>query len=447
MNLTYTEDGYLELDVENSEEIVDNGMIESINMNVYLLPFFREKDGDNVIMYHLGEFSPLSDYLKRKILMSIESRRIVLNIIEAFIKIRDMGLIEENIISDLDYIYIEPKTKEIKLLYYPVSSTMKFGGIMEILRNFCVSVHTKDAEILLGTILQDINNYKIDDLDEFRQNIENVEERKVVKEVERIVEKPVERIVERVIEKTVDNEQNKVIIYTVVLFYAIVTLGFPYILAMYLDETLVAVPQILNFFLFMLAAVVYLFFVQYFAKANRNEKMVVTVQKPNDMVDTPFDYEKEKNASAILYEESKRLKESRKKMDFKSDRLADSENIYYTTLRKENNILDGTTILKEKKTMAYLLKEGKSSVMDRIYLKKDEMLLGREETADFRINDSAVSKKHAKIIHRNQKYYICDLNSSNGTFLNNFKLEPYEEYELKSGNRVTFGDLHYFFYL
>lgn len=448
MNLKYTEDGHLELYIENNEDAIDDVMIENIDGNAYLLPSFRSIDKDNVIVYYLEKLIPLSDYLEKNILMFMESRRIVLNIIEAFIKIKDIGLKEGNVIPYLNYIYIEPKTKEVKMIYCPVFTTMKFGGITEILKDFCLSVHTNDSEILLGTLLQYMNNYEIMNLEEIRKAIENVDESISVREVEKIVEKPVERIVERVIERTVDTGQNRIITYTIVLLYAIFTLGLPYVLSMFWGKTLVTIPGVLNFFLFMLAALINLVYVQYFTKSNHSDKMVVTVQKPNDMVDTSFDYQKEKDASDVLYEESKRLKANRKKNDFRSDRLEKNrKDIYQTTLRREKDILDSTTILKEKKKTAYFLKEGRSSVMDRIYLKEDEMLLGRDETADFRMSDSAVSKKHAKIIYRNQKYYICDLASSNGTFLNNFRLEPYEEYELKSGSRVTFGDLHYFFYL
>lgn len=448
MNLKYTEDGYLKLYIENNEGTIDDELIENMNMNAYLLSAFKSREENNVVAYYPENFIPLSGYLEEKTLRMIESRRIILNIIEAFIKIRDTGLKEGNVLPCLNYIYIEPKTREVKLIYCPVYLEMKFGGFMEILKTFCVSVHTKDAEILLGTLLQYVNNHKSVDLEELKEKVENIDEDNSVREIERIIEKPVERVVERVIEKTVDNGQNKVMVYVIILLYGIFTLGLPYVLFMYFGRTLVAVPEMLNLCLFLLAALCNLLFVQYFTNSNRSDKMVVTVQKPNDMIDTPLDYQKEKDVSDVLYEESKKLKENRKKNDFKADRIAKNrENIYHTTLRREKDILEGTTILTEKKITAYLLKEGTSSVMDRIYLREDEMLLGRDETADFRLNDSAVSKRHAKIVYRNRKYYICDLDSSNGTFLNNFRLEPYEEYELKSGSRVAFGDLHYFFYL
>ena len=458
MKLKYTEDGHLELHIENNEDVIDDVMIENINHNPYLLPAFKSIDEKDIIIYYIEELIPLSDYLKKNILTLRESKNIVLHILEAFIKIRDTGLKEENVIPYLNYIYMEPKTQKIKLIYCPVFTTMKFDGVVEVLQEFCISVRTNDSELLLGTLLQYMNNDEIADLEEIKKSIENVEKNISVREVEKVVEKPVERMVEKVIEKTVDNGQNKVMTYTVILFYGVITLGLPYVLSIFLDKTLVTIPGTLNFFLFLLAALANLIYIQYFTKSNCSEKMVITVQKPNDMVDTPLNYEKEKNASAVLYEESKKrkaskkLKASQKKNAFGNDKLEKKsedifENTYETTLKDKKEFFENSAFLKKQKKAAYLIQEGKSGIKDRIYLNRDEILLVRDETADLKMNDTVISKKHAKIVYRNNKYYISDLHSSNGTYLNDFRLEPHEEYELKNGNRITFGNLNYFFYL
>ncbi len=52
-----------------------------------------------------------------------------------------------------------------------------------------------------------------------------------------------------------------------------------------------------------------------------------------------------------------------------------------------------------------------------------------------------VSRRHAKIIRRNHKVFVQDLNSSNGTFLNMKRLEPYRLYELCSGDWLHVGIL------
>ncbi|MBI2091384.1 MAG: FHA domain-containing protein, partial [Deltaproteobacteria bacterium] len=46
-----------------------------------------------------------------------------------------------------------------------------------------------------------------------------------------------------------------------------------------------------------------------------------------------------------------------------------------------------------------------------------EIRIGRSQAADISIDDPLASKNHAKIIRKDEKYYIVDENSSNGTFI------------------------------
>jgi len=46
------------------------------------------------------------------------------------------------------------------------------------------------------------------------------------------------------------------------------------------------------------------------------------------------------------------------------------------------------------------------------------MTLGRDDSVDIMLVDARVSKKHAKIYYQSERYYIEDLKSSNGTFVN-----------------------------
>ena len=60
------------------------------------------------------------------------------------------------------------------------------------------------------------------------------------------------------------------------------------------------------------------------------------------------------------------------------------------------------------------------SAKGRIYtLTHAEILIGRSKTNDIVLSDDlSVSRKHARILHENGRYYIEDLNSSNGTAIN-----------------------------
>ncbi len=51
-------------------------------------------------------------------------------------------------------------------------------------------------------------------------------------------------------------------------------------------------------------------------------------------------------------------------------------------------------------------------------LANDEMLIGRGNDADIVLPERQVSRYHSKILYRDGRYYLEDLDSKNGTFLN-----------------------------
>ncbi|MEO1290126.1 MAG: FHA domain-containing protein [Chloroflexota bacterium] len=52
-----------------------------------------------------------------------------------------------------------------------------------------------------------------------------------------------------------------------------------------------------------------------------------------------------------------------------------------------------------------------------------------------------VSREHARITYEGGCYYISDLNSCNGTFLNNVELTAHRKYAIASGDEVRIGHL------
>lgn len=64
--------------------------------------------------------------------------------------------------------------------------------------------------------------------------------------------------------------------------------------------------------------------------------------------------------------------------------------------------------------------------------------LGREN-CDIILAHESCSKKHAKIVFLNNIPNLMDLNSTNGTFLNNQQIVPENYYKLSTGDKIKFG--------
>ena len=69
-------------------------------------------------------------------------------------------------------------------------------------------------------------------------------------------------------------------------------------------------------------------------------------------------------------------------------------------------------------------------------LDSSPMLVGRDETAEIRVDEPLVSRAHARIERRGEAYVVCDLGSTNFTRVNG---EVVGERELRHGDEVRFA--------
>jgi len=81
-----------------------------------------------------------------------------------------------------------------------------------------------------------------------------------------------------------------------------------------------------------------------------------------------------------------------------------------------------------------------SFIGKKLFLPDEEMevVIGRDETADFQIEEYVVSRRHAKIIKTGNDITLEDLNSKNGAFINNRKIA---KETLHDGDRIAFGTI------
>ena len=87
--------------------------------------------------------------------------------------------------------------------------------------------------------------------------------------------------------------------------------------------------------------------------------------------------------------------------------------------------------------MAYIVrKKLDGSAAERWEIKDRPISFGRGEEADVQIKDERMSRQHFVIELREGKFYVRDLHSTNGTFINN---TPITEVELQPNDRIRSG--------
>lgn len=80
----------------------------------------------------------------------------------------------------------------------------------------------------------------------------------------------------------------------------------------------------------------------------------------------------------------------------------------------------------------------------RYSLPSDRTVLGRHPDCDIVVDFGAVSRQHAQVIRVGESYFVEDLKSRNGTFVNDELIEG--RHQLKNGDRLRICDLTFSFY-
>jgi len=93
---------------------------------------------------------------------------------------------------------------------------------------------------------------------------------------------------------------------------------------------------------------------------------------------------------------------------------------FYTLLQELRQ--QGIKLSTQKKigiTLHVKIEEGRESVR---HFTQSEMVLGRDANCDLSIMDEALSAHHARVTYHHGQWWLEDLNSTNGTFLNHEKV-------------------------
>ena len=134
-----------------------------------------------------------------------------------------------------------------------------------------------------------------------------------------------------------------------------------------------------------------------------------------------------------------------KDCSFNNEYSEETENITNETVSFGDNS-DNETIL----VSAALLRHKRNLIsmcgIDNIIIENYPFLIGKlKKNVDGVIRHNSISRVQAKIQLIDNKYFLEDLNSKNGTYVNEERIEPYEIVEIKIGDKIGFAEIDFFF--
>lgn len=83
---------------------------------------------------------------------------------------------------------------------------------------------------------------------------------------------------------------------------------------------------------------------------------------------------------------------------------------------------------------------------EKVYPLGSVTTVGRLPENDLSLKGTGVSREHARIVQEDHQFYLIDLGSGNGTFLNGLLIKPEEKTLLKNNDRITIANYHLRFF-
>lgn len=440
-DIKFTTDNYVAVSVKESERIneYEFSIVNSSTNN--LINCIKDRYEPNGILYYVENYVPIKQVLSRTIFSMEDFRKILNEIINLIIWIKEQKLVMSNILLDIDYIFVDKYSNEVKIMYIPVASKLNANlvleGIKNLLREIVENSTINNGNELVGLILSNINRKNID-LEKFQRDMYKIQNRNIDDN------RGKERIKGALI--TI----SAVAFFTIIIPLVTKKLGVKYL------KDYITYKGIIENLILLIAAIIFAVIICVVSTKKKKKEDGV-----KDNYTTSYSSEL-KGIASNLRNNSGSIEHSKVKVEEVLNREynplehkeIDSQASKIQQKKPEtievNKVKEGTEFLisTENKVMPYIIKEGSRSVSDRIYIDKDKLLVGRDKNAtDILIMKPSVSKKHAIILKDKDEFYIIDNNSSNGTFLNSVKLEGEIRYKLKDKDKIIFANQNYNFYI
>lgn len=172
------------------------------------------------------------------------------------------------------------------------------------------------------------------------------------------------------------------------------------------------------------------FFAKIFGRKNSKTKKDKNTEK-NEKKSTKKS-ERKPAKKHLIFNRNEREEEEESHFDFE----VSPEDEYYTP----------TVLLKDIGNLCAgkLVYDG-AGAEDDYMINSDVFRIGSHKDSEAILHSKAVSRHHARIMRQGSDYYIEDLNSTNGTFVNGEILPYSQKHKLTVMDKITFADVAYVF--
>jgi len=108
--------------------------------------------------------------------------------------------------------------------------------------------------------------------------------------------------------------------------------------------------------------------------------------------------------------------------------------IIWRNMVLESHLVDG-------KQLPIITLESSGLEPERFRFKQREIWVGRSPSCDLSLREKSISAKHARLFFKNRQWWLTDLDSTNGTFLNGERIS--EPVVVVKGDIIRIGSMEW----
>ena len=184
-----------------------------------------------------------------------------------------------------------------------------------------------------------------------------------------------------------------------------------------------------------------------------SEEQALSSNKEDQLLSTPPEEEKEKSEEEKKEENSENslsLKKSEGEEQSSEDKLKENQKSAFEEAHAEPSMMtEAATVMTtlQKQLKPYLVISLSENETDQTAALEhgDKWIVGRDPSCEICVEDINISRQHFHITKKDDTYFITDLGSSNGTYVDDQLLKPRQPSPLKSGAVISVLEIEMYF--